>query len=454
MSDDVRRRIEAPLRVVGCVVLAFMLVVIPTWNPVVARSASARLYVCQLLIGGVIAAGFALRLLRREVRYVAVVAGLASAYLVAQVLLTDRGSTANRVVWGFRPLQPMLLAVAVAGLVPATKTLRWIAVAFGGASIGIVLGVIGWIAPSIDVTKIARPDLGWVSLAGDLPRAIGGFVYPNNFGTFGAYLSVAGLWGLLSRHDPRFRWLSGAAFLIGTAAIAASGNRAGGLGWVAGAIFLGYRYYRSSEPSVERRRLTILGVLGPVLVVGGTLLASPLTRLHGVQAVDPTTSTGFVEDRVMTAAGDSFSIRWADWKRTLSTFVHHPVAGGGVVGRRTDNLFIMYLGAAGILGVVLLVLLARACWFTMPIGGTARRGWDAVTTPRTALLLVGGVSGLLQDSLGQPLATWFPAVLIGLAVIHGRVPDVGGVDPDETEGPDEAGRVAKVRGPVDAPAPR
>ena len=432
MSEDVRRRIEAALRAASSLVLGYLLVVIPTWNPVVARAASARLYVCQLLIGFLIVTGLAVWLVRREVRSLTVIVGLAVTYLAAQVLLTDRGSTVNRVVWGFRPLQPLLLAVAVAGLVPATKALRWFAVALGGGVIGIVLGLVGWIAPSIDVTKIARPDIGWVSALGDIPRAIAGFVYPNNFGTFGAYLSVAGLWALLSRHDRRFRGLGGAAYLIGAAAIAASGNRAGGLGWLAGAAFLGHRYHRGTEASTERRRLTLLAVLGPIIVMGGTLLASPLARIdgvHGVQGANHSSSTSFAEDRVVTAAGTSFSVRWADWKHTLSTFVHHPLAGGGVVGRRTDNVFIMYLGATGILGVVLLVLLARACWFTIPIGGTVRRGWDAVSTPRTALLLVGGVSGLLQDSLGQPLVTWFPAVLIGLAVVHGRVPDVGCAPP-------------------------
>ena len=105
--------------------------------PLAVKIVGMQVYVCQLLIGFLIVTGLAVWLVRREVRSLTVIVGLAVTYLAAQVLLTDRGSTVNRVVWGFRPLQPLLLAVAVAGLVPATKALRWFAVALGGGVIGI-----------------------------------------------------------------------------------------------------------------------------------------------------------------------------------------------------------------------------------------------------------------------------------------------------------------------------
>ena len=389
------------LAVVGVCVFAFFpqvpravliagVALAPTLNPPLVGLAGAgvgggRVYALQALLLLIIVGAFAVAARNGMHALAASVAVLASGIALVQTV----GRTHAGPAWVYRPLQLFLVAFAVRVLF-AHRSHRGLVLALAwGAVIGCTLASIHALAPALDPFARSRPrDIPFVSAIGSFARATGGFTYPNNLGTFAAYAVLLGAAAWLLGRPALPRALAASLVGAGGSALLLSGSRAAGLGLLCGLLYLTFRL------APQRRALILLAelVVGLVVVLG--VLSTPSAR-------------DVARERLDSAVGTSLSLRLEGTGQAVDAFLDSPVIGTGATESRIDNFWVLYLSQAGVIGAVLFLLLARVAF---------RPGGEEKANPElwVAVLLTLAVSGLLQDSLGQTLVTWFPGALLGL----------------------------------------
>ena len=120
-------------------------------------------------------------------------ASLCMAYFAVVGLLRHQ-SLDTSLGWIYRPLQPFLIAIAVSVLFRNRSDRSLVRALAWGSTVGCSLAVVQSLLPVFDPFQFSRPsDIPFVSTIGDFARATGGFVYPNNLGTFAAYSGLFGL---------------------------------------------------------------------------------------------------------------------------------------------------------------------------------------------------------------------------------------------------------------------
>lgn len=294
--------------------------------------------------------------------------------------------------WVYRPFQIFLVAFAVRSLFDRRDHRGLLLAAAWGSGIGCALATVHALVPAVDPFAISRPDnLPFVSAIGNFARATGAFTYPNNLGTFAAYTALLGAASLLLGRPALPRPL--AAFLVGSgaAALLLSGSRAAGFGLLCGLLYV------TAKLAPRRRAL----ILAAEAMVGLTIVLAILSNPSAAEVA---------QQRLDSAAGESLALRIEGSRAALDAFLTSPVIGTGASEARTDNFWLLYLFQAGLAGAVLYVLLARRAF-------GADRPDKAYPELWAALLIALGSSGLLQDSLGQTLVTWFPGVLLGICAL-------------------------------------
>ena len=212
------------LAVIGQSSLAALLTVIPVFNPALAVVGEERFYLANLLVVLAIAMAGVIWLQRRRPAWVIATFTLAVIYSILVGLsrfTLDLGVLAN----AYRPLQPVLLFCACWMLLPL-RSETFLRLALVGGVVGCALAALNTIIPSID-PFVMQPELPWESTYGSLERQAGAFVYPNNLGTYAAYLAIAGLVCLETRSLRPGVGLSAAAFVAGVVGIVVSGSRSG-----------------------------------------------------------------------------------------------------------------------------------------------------------------------------------------------------------------------------------
>lgn len=312
---------------------------------------------------------------------------------VLLVLVQTVGRPHAGLAWVYRPFQIFLVAFAVRALFEG-RSHRHVLLALGwGAAVGCALASISAIDPErFDPFTLSRPDnIPFVSAIGGFARATGAFTYPNNLGTFAAYAVLFGIASLLLARPalpPPLAW-----FLVtaGSSALLLSGSRAAGLGLLCGLLYLTFRL-------APQRRALILAVEA---IVGMTIVVAVLASPSAVEVA---------QQRVETATGSSLSLRLQGSRTALAAFRSSPIVGTGASDARTDNFWLLYLSQGGLLGAALFVLLARTSLSAAADDKAYPELW-------VALLIALCTSGLLQDSLGQTLTTWFPGALLGLSAL-------------------------------------
>lgn len=376
----------------------------PVVNPAVVGLGAGRVYVVQAVMlctfAGALAVAVRNGLLRK--------AALLLALTVLLVAVETAGRAHAGLAWVYRPLQIFFVAFTVVALFRAHGTRLLAAALAWGATVGCTLASVHALVPAFDPFAISRPDdIPFVSAIGSFARATGAFTYPNNLGSYAAYAVLFGAAAWLFGRPAISQRLAVAMMLSGAAALLLAGSRAAGLGLVVGILYLTYK-------AAPGRRVLLIGaelVVG--LVVVTVVLSSPTAR-------------EVTDQRVTSATGISITSRIEDWRGALDDFRESPLIGTGASESRTDNFWLLYLAQAGVAGVALLFLLAH----------TTFRKDDAdpdQSAPelKISLLLALCVSGLLQDSLGQTLTTWFLGALIGLSMLS---PDPPAAADDKSAG--------------------
>lgn len=362
----------------------------PTFNPVLLGIGTGRLYLVQALMVGVLVGGLALALRNGMAR-----SALTLVVLVASLAVVETvGRPSAGLAWVYRPLQVFLAAFAVRSLFrdhparPLVLALAW------GSMIGCALASVHAVLPDIDPFVLSRPtDLPFVSAIGSYARATGAFTYPNNLGTFAAYTVLFGASAWLLDRPLLPRRLAAALMMSGAAALTLAGSRAAGLGLLCGLLYL-------TVKAAPKRRTVILAaeaLFGLFIVV--VVLTSP-------------TAIEVVEQRVQSATGESFFGRVDSFKETIEELRRSPLIGTGSSASHLDNFVILYMTQAGVVGTLLLVGIAR----------TTLRSRASKRYPELwmALVIALCISGMLQDSLGQTLVTWFLGTLLGVSMLASR----------------------------------
>lgn len=375
---------------VGAVLIA------PTLNPVLlglgpsggGTVAGGRLYLMQgllvivVLCSLVVAARNGMHVLALKLVFLAVLL----------VLVETVGRPHAGLAWIYRPLQVSFVAFAVRALYRSTDD-RKLLIAMGwGASIGCALATANALVPRFDPFVLSRPDnLPFVSLIGTFVRATGAFTYPNNLGTFAAYTVLLGGSSWLFERPSLGRLLAACLMLSGGSALLLSGSRSAGLGLLCGIIYI------TAKASPSRRAILI----GAEFVVGLFVVLAVLSS--------PTASE-VAQQRIGSSTGESAQLRAEGIGEALRVFRSAPLVGPGATESRTDNFWVLNLSQGGLIGAFLLLALSRL---------SLRASREPKRYPElwAALLVTLCVSGLLQDSLGQTLTTWFLGVLLGLAVL-------------------------------------
>lgn len=363
----------------------------PVFNPAVLGLGAGRVYVVQILLLGTFAGAVALAtrngLHRKAAAVVALTVGLIAVETVGR---PDAG-----LAWVYRPLQVFFVAFTVSSLFRRrgahllALTLAW------GAIVGCSLASLHALVPAVDPFALSRPeDIPFVSAIGSFARATGAFTYPNNLGSYAAYAVLFGAAAWLFGRPALPGRLAVAIMLSGICALLLAGSRAAGLGLVCGVLYLTYK----AAPGRRAVLLCAEAVVG--LLVVTLVLSSPTAR-------------EVTDQRIESATGSSITGRIEDWRGALADFRQSPAIGTGASESRTDNFWFLYLAQAGAAGVALLLLLAVV---TFRKDRTEPDQWAPEL--KVALLLALCISGILQDSLGQTLTTWFLGALIGLAMLH------------------------------------
>lgn len=367
----------------------------PVLNPPVLGLGAGRVYVVQALLLCTFAGALAVAVRNGLQRKAAILLSLT----VLLVAVETVGRADAGLAWAYRPLQLFFVAFTVLSLFrhhggrALTLALAW------GATVGCALASLHAVVPAFDPFGASRPDdIPFVSTIGSFARATGAFTYPNNLGSYAAYAVLFGAAAWLFGRPALPQRLAVAVMLSGASALLMAGSRAAGLGLVCGVLYL-------TQKAAPGRRVVLIGaevVVG--LLVVTLLLSSPTAR-------------EVTDQRIETATGSSITGRIEDWRGALADFRESPLIGTGASESRTDNFWLLYLAQAGAAGVGLLLLLAVT---TFARGRDEPDQWAPEL--KTALLLALCISGLLQDSLGQTLTTWFLGALIGLAMLRAPEP--------------------------------
>jgi len=376
----------------------------PVINPPVVGLGAGRVYVVQTVLlctfAGALAVAVHNGLLRK--------AALLLVLTVLLIAVETVGRPDAGLAWVYRPLQVFFVAFTVVSLFRRQGS-RALALALAwGATVGCTLASIHAVVPAFDPFAISRPDdIPFVSAIGSFARATGAFTYPNNLGSYAAYAVLFGAAAWLFGRPAIPQRLAVAVMLSGASALLLAGSRAAGLGLVVAILYLTYK-------AAPGRRVVLIGaevVVG--LLVVTLVLSSPTAREVSDQ-------------RITSATGSSITLRIEDWRGALDDFRESPLIGTGASESRTDNFWLLYLAQAGGAGVALLLLLASTTF-------RKDRGEPDQWAPelKTALLLALCISGLLQDSLGQTLTTWFLGALIGLSMLSPDPPAPADDDHDD-----------------------
>jgi hypothetical protein len=377
--------------------LVFLAAVVvgPVINPPVLGLGAGRVYVVQVLMLCTFAGALALAARNGLHRQAAILAALTLLLVAVETV----GRAHAGIAWVYRPLQVFFVAFAVRSLFRHQGG-RALALALAwGATAGCTLAAAHALVPAFDPFRISRPDdIPFVSAIGSFARATGAFTYPNNLGTFAAYAVLLGAAAWLFGRPALPPRLAVALMGSGAAALLLAGSRAAGLGLVVGVLYLTYK-------AAPGRRVALIAAEAVVgLLVVTAVLSSPTAREVSDQ-------------RIETATGSSITGRIDDWRGALADFRASPLVGTGASESRTDNFWMLYLAQAGVAGAVLLLLLARTAFGRDP---DEPEQWAPEL--KVALVLALCVSGLLQDSLGQTLASWFLGAVIGLSALAPPAP--------------------------------
>lgn len=373
----------------------------PVLNPPIVGLGAGRVYVVQAVLLCVFAGALALALRNGLLRKAALLLVLTVMLIAVETV----GRADAGIAWVYRPLQIFFVAFTVVSLFRSHGS-RALALALAwGATLGCTLASIHALVPAFDPFGVSRPDdIPFVSTIGSFARATGAFTYPNNLGSYAAYAVLFGAAAWLFGRPAIPQRLAVAVMLSGGAALMLAGSRAAGLGLVVGILHLTYK----AAPG--RRVILIAAEVVVGLLVVTLVLSSPTAREVSDQ-------------RITSATGLSITSRIEDWRGALDDFRESPLIGTGASESRTDNFWLLYLAQAGAAGVALLVLLACTTF-------RKDRGEPGQWAPelKAALLLALCISGLLQDSLGQTLTTWFLGALIGLSMLSPEPPAPAGDD--------------------------
>jgi hypothetical protein len=366
------------------------------FNPPVLGLGAGRIYLVQglLLLTFVGAIALAVRTgLHRK-------ATLLLVLTLVLIAVETVGRPDAGLAWVYRPLQVFFVSFTVLALFrgrnakPLVLALAW------GSTIGCTLASVHALLPDdFDPFRFSRPeDIPFVSAIGGFARATGAFTYPNNLGSYAAYAVLFGASAWLFGRPAMSQRLAVAVMLSGASALALAASRAAGLGLLVGILYLTY------QAALRRRMILICVEVLIGLLVVSVVLSSPTAREVSSQ-------------RIESATGESLAVRIDDWRDSLGEFRESPLIGTGASESRTDNFWLLYMAQAGAVGVLLLLLLARTTFWNDPEDGPP---WAPEL--RVALLLALCVSGLLQDSLGQTLTTWFLGALIGVSILRAPAP--------------------------------
>jgi hypothetical protein len=375
----------------------------PVVNPPVVGLGAGRVYVVQAVLlctfAGALALGVRNGLAGR--------AALLLTFTVLLIAVETVGRDDAGLAWVYRPLQIFFVTFTVVSLFRSQGS-RALALALAwGATVGCTLASIHALVPAFDPFAISRPDdIPFVSAIGSFARATGAFTYPNNLGSYAAYAVLFGAAAWLFGRPAIPPRLAVAVMGSGAAALLLAGSRAAGLGLIVGILYLTFK-------AAPGRRVVLIGAeLITGLLVVSLVLSSPTAR-------------EVTDQRVTSATGLSITGRIDDWRGALDDFRESPLIGTGASESRTDNFWLLYLAQAGAAGAALLFLLAYVTF-------RKDRGQPEQWAPelKTALVLALCVSGLLQDSLGQTLTTWFLGALIGLSMLRPDPPAPAGGDDD------------------------
>lgn len=373
--------------------------VAPTFNPPVLGIGAGRLYLAQALIVAVVGGGLALALRNGMAAPALGLVALSTLLVATQTFGRPNAGPA----WVYRPLQVFLVAFAVRSLFRNRSDRRLVLALAWGSTVGCLLASVHAVLPGIDPFAWSRPrDLPFVSAIGSYERATGAFTYPNNLGTFAAYAVLLGASAWLLGRPGLPRPLAVALMVSGGSALTLAGSRAAGLGLLCGLLYL------SAKATLRRRVAIITAEVVFGLLVVAVVLSSP-------------TAIEVLSQRARSATGESFFGRLAAFEEPIQAFLRSPLIGTGASELNLDNFVVLYVVTAGILGALLL----------SGVAGVALHTSAAKRYPElwVALLLAMATSGMLQDSLGQTLVTWFLGALLGVSMLPRPAGD--GEQPDE-----------------------
>lgn len=367
------------------------------FNPVVAGSNDeGRIYLTTVLSIAVFACGGLV--VHRAPALRARFLWIAALVVVFTIVLTRLGTRPD-LAWVYRPVQLALVAAGVMVLVTPKDAGRIYRLAVIAGVVSCALGVVNFLVPAIDPFQFARPDdLAWESMAAGIRRGIGGFVYPNVFAMFGAYIAISGYAALVSgRLSPR---LALAATVAGSLACLVSLSRAGLAGLFAALAIV---------TVVHSKRL---GAVVPWVTLG--TLAAGLIASYNAELVR------VVVDRAESAVGSSLQLRQENTAEGVEMFSSNPLIGVGIQLSRLDNGYLLYLGMGGLVGGALLIAM-----YALASGVGRRRDGNFVTRSPELLGLwtAIAVSSVVQDVVGQTLSTWYVGLVLGLGYLMTQASD-------------------------------
>jgi hypothetical protein len=391
-------------RQIGTAALFALLLVIPSFNPAVYRPGYERVYLGMVLV---LVAALCGLLQVRSPRFDWVIVGLVLAILYVLEVAVLRGVRGvGLLANAYRPLQPAVVFSSCALLLrrgnfrTAQRLFLW------GGLIGSILALANTLVPHFDPFALSRPTDLPIQVSyfiGHLRRQSGAFVYPNNFGTYCAYLAIVAL-VLIERGDARLASLNlhTAAMVSGTLGVVVSGSRSAALG-----LLLGVGVVIVRTPGLRR-----------TLLLGGAIGGIALTIVAAIAGV---------LDRVVTSrfvlAGDSLSLRLDAWRPAWHAFTKSPLSGAGVIPYTIDSTFFYLLYVGGLFGL----LLMAAIHLTTTFRPLVMRYWS----PLPLLAAVAGAS-VFEDSLGQPLANW--AIGAGFFLLSAEwLATAGAVKPERSD---------------------
>lgn len=367
-----------PFEELGRAALVVLFVVVPFLNPGLVTLGTERVYLGTALaaLAGLLALP---RVFAVRPRWVLLALLVAVEYALAVAVLrgvTDLGVLANV----YRPLQAPVTFVACAVLLTPARARRWLSLFLAGGVAGCGLAVVQTLVSGIDLFPFSSPgpdfpfEARYSGLGGS--RESGAFIYPNNLGTYAAYVVIVGAVAATARDaSRRVRLLGAAAVPLGALAVLVSSARSAAAGLAVGVAVLVVQ-----RPAA--RRLVLVAVAAIAAFAAGAAV------------------TGRLGDFVQTrfgSAGDAFSGRVDSWRASWHAFRALPLLGAGLAPNTIDSTLFYLLYVGGLVGLLLVATLIALTLLRPLLSGDRRA---------LPLLVVALVSAVLQDTIGQPLTSW------------------------------------------------